>query len=591
MAEGEPPVEGSTCCSSSQPDAEQPPHATHDVHFGRFEHGKLRDLYMESPSQRDEARVLRKMLSQSEDERAHLRKQFLLLRNKYDILKATMQETFFELLPKVSPEFRPLCVQTGACSAVEFESDSRIDQIEVEYLGQGRFGTVFRGQTQRPDGSTTSVAVKSVAKAKVRSLTSLRNLANEIACMRHLTDVTAAPGSAEAMELEHVVMMKSVRLSSSRVYIEQSFGGSDLFSLVSRCSRDRTPLPTVVVANIARGIAMGLAAMHRQKWCHRDIKPENVLLGATTRQLLSALKANDAAAAAAQLHVRLCDFGVCAPLNGPPLRQFCGSPGFFAPELADAARGEVSAMSAPPPSDVCSLDSQDSAHTSGRSYDGAAADVFSLGATLLEMLIGTERFNAAWASTYRNYAVRNRSDMERTLVVARRDLQAALQSSNAEDSTAALGLGVVGQGALLNTLVFECLTLDPLERPKIDSIISATRPFCPSPPVVATTHRSFGNGPLPRRRCYASSEVEGGIPPIASRPRGEEPRGGDVWATPSETTEPRGVYDGAWSALSTMANPDAAGGLPAPLGAARLPLPSVPPTVHSAAVRIKTKPA
>ena len=529
------------------------------------------------------------MLTQSENERVHLQKQFFVLRKKYDNLKVALQETFFDHLPMTSPEFNALCVQTGACSAVEFESDSRIDQIEVEYLGQGRFGTVFYGQTQF-GGSTTSVAVKAVAKAQVRSLTSLRNLANEIACMRQLTAAcaTTAPGSAEAMELECVVLMKSVRISSSSVYIEQSFGGSDLFSLVSQRSLDTTPLPTVVVAKIARGIAMGLAAMHRQKWCHRDIKPENVLLGANTKQLLAALNANDAAAAATQLHVRLCDFGVCASLNGPPLRQFCGSPGFFAPELADAACLALQpATSTSPVSAMCSLDGAGTVREGGWSYDGMAVDVFSLGATLLEMLIGTKRFAATWASAYRNYAVRNRSDMERTLVVARREAQAALQSSNAQGgSTAALRLGIVEQEARLNALALECVMLDPLERPLIGAVISATRPFCPPPPVdEGTKRRSIGNGPLPRRRCYASSEVEGGIPPFMSKSRAEAPRGADAWATLSETNEPRGVDDEEWATPSTKSN-SLDEGLPALATAtASRPLPSVPSSVFGAAVQ------
>ena len=101
-----------------------------------------------------------------------------------------------------------------------------------------------------PNGVVTPVALKSVAKAKIRSLAALRYLSNEIACLRHLTAAkasatAAAPargGGAAALALarglEHIVSLHSVRTSASTVYIVQSVGGSDLFRLMSHLSRD-----------------------------------------------------------------------------------------------------------------------------------------------------------------------------------------------------------------------------------------------------------------------------------------------------------------------------------------------------------------
>jgi hypothetical protein len=148
------------------------------------------------------------------------------------------------------------------------------------------------------------------------------------------------------------------------------------------------------------------------------------------------------------------------------------------------------------------------------------------------MLLGTERFTAVWSSAYRNCSVSNQSDIMRTLVVARRGALDALQSSiTGRDSTAALGLGSIRLEARLKALALECVMLDPLERPSIAAVISATWPFCPSPsPVDSAT--------MP--------------PPVDSATIH------DAWATPSTNTN---NPDGGLPALATATAP-----LPLPFG-------------------------
>ena len=70
--------------------------------------------------------------------------------------------------------------------------------------------------------------------------------------------------------------------------------------------------------------------------------------------------------------VVLCDFGLCARVSeGKLLDDFCGSPGFFAPEMF--VHG---------------------------SYDGKQADVWSIGCILLELLVGHDTFGECWMTAY-----------------------------------------------------------------------------------------------------------------------------------------------------------------------------------------------
>lgn len=89
------------------------------------------------------------------------------------------------------------------------------------------------------------------------------------------------------------------------------------------------------------------------------MKPENVLLRFDTESERC-------------IDVKLCDFGLSVKTRpGLVLTDFCGSPGFFAPEMI--------------------------VHNG---YFGDKADVWSTGCILLELILGHERFCDAWMSAY-----------------------------------------------------------------------------------------------------------------------------------------------------------------------------------------------
>ena len=72
------------------------------------------------------------------------------------------------------------------------------------------------------------------------------------------------------------------------------------------------------------------------------------------------------------LGLKLCDFGLGAIIDDrAALKDFCGSPGFFAPEILLK-----------------------------ESYSGDKADIWSIGCILLEMILGREKFCDIWMSVF-----------------------------------------------------------------------------------------------------------------------------------------------------------------------------------------------
>ena len=286
-------------------------------------------LQREGTELKREAVRLKEQLVDRDEQFSQLAQQFNVLRRKYEHLKGTYNEVMWGYLPANSPEFRSLDVSyPGGCSVVAFESDSHVDSIELfSVLGTGSFGDVHLGSHNGPNGET-EVALKTIAKVRIRSLASLRNLANEVACMRHLTQVLAALQRPEAAGLEHIVTLIHASISDTNVYLAQSNGGSDLFTLIglsSRSGADKARLPVEIVAAVARGLMAAIAAVHRNGWCHRDIKPENVLLSGGSEEP----------------QVKLVDFGLARGFDTErQMRTVCGTHRYLAPEMISCERNE-----------------------------------------------------------------------------------------------------------------------------------------------------------------------------------------------------------------------------------------------------------
>ena len=148
-----------------------------------------------------------------------------------------------------------------------------------------------------------------------------------------------------------------VMQTPSHIYLVLEKGDRDLYALI-----DDYPggCPETVVKSATRVLVLALRHCHNMRIAHRDIKPENVLVCGDPQTWH---RTPDAGV------VKLTDFGLCAniPEDGGLLSDFVGSPGFFAPELLQRP-----------------------------AYDGARADLFSLGAVMVELIFGHDFFGAVW---------------------------------------------------------------------------------------------------------------------------------------------------------------------------------------------------
>ncbi len=148
----------------------------------------------------------------------------------------------------------------------------------------------------------------------------------------------------------HVVAIHGVGEHGGLPYAVMGFvDGPDLAGLLRR----EGTLPAARVARLGKGIARGLMAIHRQGIVHRDLKPHNVLVGQGD-------------------HPVIADFGIARHDASSRLTmtgELAGTPLYMAPELFT---GEPA---------------------------GPAADLYSLGTILFELLMGTVPFPANDALT------------------------------------------------------------------------------------------------------------------------------------------------------------------------------------------------
>ena len=161
-------------------------------------------------------------------------------------------------------------------------------------------------------------------------------------------------------KLEHKNLVNLVEVIDDakidRMYLVQEFAEK---GPVMKQGTDEPPIDAEHARNIFRQTLKGLEYLHFQNIIHRDIKPENILM------------AHDGT-------VKICDFGVSVvkETGDDSLADDKGTPAFMAPEALDPEEFPI-------------------APTVGEKKRGEAIDMWSLGATLYQLVVGKPPFLAS----------------------------------------------------------------------------------------------------------------------------------------------------------------------------------------------------
>lgn len=201
----------------------------------------------------------------------------------------------------------------------------------VGRIGEGANATVFEGRDRKHD---RALAIKVLRPG----------VADELGPERFLREISVA---AQLLHPNILPLIDSGRTDDGLVYYTMPRSRGETL----RARLVRGPLPVLEAVGYAREIAEALAHAHAAGFVHRDVKPENILLH--------------------EGHAMLADFGLARRIQASPGAS-SGSTrtGFGVGTLAYASPEQLSGDEA---------------------IDGRT-DIFSLGATLYEMLTGVVPF-------------------------------------------------------------------------------------------------------------------------------------------------------------------------------------------------------
>ncbi|EQC31992.1 CAMK/CAMKL protein kinase [Saprolegnia diclina VS20] len=269
------------------------------------------------------------------------------LQAQYAKVSEVHQRVLWEYLPAHDPSMASI---PSVSYNVE-ETVHAIGKYTIQAtIGEGQYASVF-ACCVRPDAPadpsftalapSPPLAVKVIEKAKLLDVLALQRIQMEISAL-----------SDPLLRHPSVLYLRDIIHTPKFMYLVTDRGGKDLFEYFGA---HENGISEATAVHVMFKIVDAIRHLHTHGYCHRDLKPENILFAPESAS------------------VKIVDFGLCYRVarGRKPLSDFCGSPGFFAPEILLA-----------------------------ETYDGFKADVWSLGCILLELLLGNTFFLSVWMTAY-----------------------------------------------------------------------------------------------------------------------------------------------------------------------------------------------
>jgi len=225
-----------------------------------------------------------------------------------------------------------------SCTNRNLETDYELR----EELGSGSIGKVYRAIERTTDKAFAAKIISTRQFAFERSF-SASDLLQEARMLRNVSHPAI------------VTVRDAYSEDASFAIIMQFVEGGDLFDRIVK----RKKYPERDARDVMSHLLSALAYLHARGIAHRDIKPENILLRT----------------AKSDVDVLLTDFGLAKGTAVGPhgCRTFCGTPQYLAPEVMERQNEDDLALGG---------------------YDGAAADIWSVGVVLFVLLSGTQPANS-----------------------------------------------------------------------------------------------------------------------------------------------------------------------------------------------------
>jgi len=233
-------------------------------------------------------------------------------------------------------------------------------------IGEGAFGFVYRAKQIGGTGSGAAssvadeqqVAVKKVRKHAESESVHMEMLRNEITIW-------------EQLKHPNLVRLIDVFESPEHLYlVTELMRGGDLFKKLEKQGDGK--FSEAEAARLARQIVSAVSYLHEHGVVHCDLKPSNILV----------VEPN-------AMDVKIADFGLSQSMQGMAkgkLTEVCGTPEYFAPELAEIAQRNATKRSAEDEGDE-GLGGEDEGY-------GPPLDCWAVGCIVYELLAGGPPFTA-----------------------------------------------------------------------------------------------------------------------------------------------------------------------------------------------------